>query len=73
MSIEAYLNYKGYEGIAAFSDEDNVFHGKLQGINDLVTFEGETIDELEIAFEEAVDDYLDICARYGKEPEKPTE
>jgi len=64
------IEYKGYIGIVEFSPDDMVFHGKIHGINDLVTFEATTVERLLSAFHEAVDDYLDICERYGKTPEK---
>jgi len=68
--MKTYFEYKGYRGTVMFSSEDMVFFGTVHGINDTVTFEGETPQELEIAFREAVDDYLDLCERLGKEPEK---
>lgn len=64
------LEYKTYYGEVHFSAEDEVFYGKIIGINDLVTFEGSTVKELKKAFNEAVDDYLDTCKELGKEPEK---
>jgi len=64
------IEYKGYLGIVEFSPDDMVFHGKIHGINDLVTFEATTVERLLSAFHEAVDDYLDICERYEKNPEK---
>ena len=53
-----------------FSAEDEVFHGKIIGINDLVSFEGTTVKELKKAFHQAVEDYLETCEELGKEPEK---
>jgi len=64
------IEYKGYLGTVEFSPDDMVFHGKIHGINDLVTFEATNVERLISAFYEAVDDYLDICERYGKPPEK---
>lgn len=64
------LNYKGYLSKPELSLEDGILYGKIEGINDLVTFEGETIAELKSAFEQAVDDYLEYCEEIGKEPEK---
>lgn len=64
------LEYKTYYGEVHFSAEDEVFYGKVIGINDLVTFEGSTVKELKKAFYEAVDDYLATCKQLGKEPEK---
>lgn len=52
------MTYKGYLGSVAYSDKDKVFFGKIEGINGLVNFEGESVKELTKAFHEAVDDYL---------------
>ena len=64
------MTYKGYIGSAAFSEKDNVFFGKIEGINGLVNFEGESVKELTEAFHEAVDDYLAYCEDEGIEPDK---
>lgn len=64
------LEYKGYIGSVEFSSEDKVFFGKIIGIKDLVTFEGESVKELEDSFHEMVDDYLATCKELGKEPDK---
>lgn len=64
------LEYKTYIGAVSFSAKDDIFHGKIVGINDLVNFEGATVKDLKQAFKEAVDDYLDTCKQLGKEPEK---
>ncbi|MBJ7537169.1 type II toxin-antitoxin system HicB family antitoxin [Marinomonas transparens] len=64
------LNYNGYIGSVDLSLEDEVMHGKIEFINDLVTYEGQTVSELKMAFECAVDDYLETCILVGKEPEK---
>jgi predicted HicB family RNase H-like nuclease len=55
-------------GTVHFSAEDKVFHGKIEGIDDLVTFEGKSVDELIKAFHEEVDDYIELCKEQGKEP-----
>lgn len=64
------LEYKGYTGSIAVSVNDGVLHGKVEFINDLVTYEGESIPELKLSFEEAVDDYLETCSLIGKKPDK---
>jgi predicted HicB family RNase H-like nuclease len=64
------MTYKGYLGSVAYSEKDNVFIGKIEGINGLVNFEGESVKELTEAFHEAVDDYLAYCQDEGIEPEK---
>ncbi len=65
------MRYKGYDGSARFSDEDGVFHGKLEGIQALVNYEAESVEGLRAAFREAVDDYLELCEQEGIVPEKP--
>src|SRR5580693_7396635 len=64
------LEYKGYYASLQFSSEDEIFYGKLFGIDDLVTFEGTSVKELKKAFHEAVNDYLETCKELGKEPNK---
>jgi len=64
------LQYKGYYASVHFSAEDDVFFGKILGIDDLVNFEGASVKELKKAFHEAVDDYLETCKEIGKEPNK---
>lgn len=64
------LEYMGYCANVHFSAEDDTFYGKVFGINDLVSFEGETVKKLKQAFNEAVDDYLETCRETGKDPDK---
>jgi predicted HicB family RNase H-like nuclease len=68
--MKNYLEYKGYIGTVVFSADDKIFFGKIQGINDLVTFEGTSVDELEKSFQESVLDYLETCITLNKTPEK---
>ena len=65
-----YLTYEGYLGTVLFSAEDEVFYGKVHGINDLITFEGKSVEELKKSFEESIDDYLESCKELGKQPSK---
>jgi predicted HicB family RNase H-like nuclease len=64
------MEYKGYYASLHFSAGDDVFYGKLLGIDDLVNFEGASVKELKKAFHEAVQDYLETCEELGKEPNK---
>lgn len=64
------LKYKGYIGSVAYSEPDKVFFGKIEGIDGLVNYEGESVQELTAAFHEAVDDYLIFCDEHGWKPEK---
>lgn len=62
--------YKDYIGLVHYSTEDELFFGKIERINDLISFEGSSVAELKSAFEDAVEDYLELCKLNGKEPEK---
>lgn len=64
------MKYKGYIGSVNFSEKDGVFYGKVEGIDGLVNFEGESVKELTDAFHEAVDDYVEFCRAEGIEPHK---
>lgn len=65
------LNYKGYSGSVEVSIEDDCLHGSLLSIHDLVTYEADSPAALEQAFRNAVQHYLDKCARVGLTPDKP--
>jgi predicted HicB family RNase H-like nuclease len=69
--MSAMLEYHGYVGSVACSDEDEVLHGRLEFIRDLVTYEASDAAGLKRAFREAVDDYLALCAEEGREPDVP--
>jgi predicted HicB family RNase H-like nuclease len=65
------MEYKGYIGKVEFDDEANLFYGEVINLRDVVTFQGETVNELRKAFHDSVDDYLEFCAARGESPEKP--
>ena len=60
------LRYEDFIGSVHFSAEDECFFGKIEGIDDLVTFEGRDVVELKKAFHEAVEDYIGLCRKAGK-------
>ena len=65
------LKYKGYIGKVEIDDEAGILHGEVINIRDVVTFEGTSVAEMQKAFRESVDDYLEFCAQRGESPEKP--
>jgi predicted HicB family RNase H-like nuclease len=65
------MMHKGYAARVEYSEDDECFIGHIAGIRDIVGFHGESVVELRTAFKEAVDDYVDTCARLGKEPNHP--
>ena len=64
------MKYNEYYAKIQYSDRDSVFFGVIDGIRDSISFEGSNVDELKEAFHEAVEDYIDICKRHNREPEK---
>ena len=65
------LSYRHYRAAVEFDAEDALFFGRIAGIRDGVSFHAEAVPALVAAFHEAVDDYLDTCAKLGKTPERP--
>lgn len=57
------MSYKGYSAQIAYDDDDGIFTGRIAGITDTVGFHADTVEGLRAAFHEAVEDYLEICAR----------
>ena len=64
------MEYKGYVGSVEFSEADGLFYGKVMGIRALVSYEGESARQLVDDFHASVDDYLELCAESGVQPEK---
>ena len=64
------LTYKEYFGNVEYSPEDNVFHGRVIGIKDHITYEGKDAESLNEDFRNSIEDYFEVCAEIGKEPEK---
>ena len=64
------LKHKDFFGSVEYSADDDCFFGKIIGTTDLVTFEGDSVESLKVAFREAVEDYLALCIEVGKEPQK---
>jgi predicted HicB family RNase H-like nuclease len=58
-----FLSYKGFYGSVSFSATDEVFYGKLEGVDDLVSFEGTSVKELKANFKLSVEDYIAYCEK----------
>ena len=65
------MEYKGYIGDVKFDADASIFHGEVINTRDVITFQGQSVDELVAAFHGSVDDYLAFCAERGEEPDKP--
>lgn len=64
------LKYKDFIASVHYSTEDEIFFGKVEGIDDLITFEGESVIQLKDNFKESVEEYLILCNELGKKPHK---
>jgi predicted HicB family RNase H-like nuclease len=62
------LDCKGY--VDTFEPDEGAFIGRVVGLRDVITFEGETYLEVEQAFRDSIDDYLAFCAERGEQPER---
>jgi predicted HicB family RNase H-like nuclease len=65
------MKYKNYEAVIRYDEEDQILHGRVLNVRDVISFHGQSIEQVRQAFEEAVDDYLADCAEQGRDPEKP--
>jgi predicted HicB family RNase H-like nuclease len=68
--MKSVLEYKGYKARIDFDADDHILVGRIAGINDVVGFHGNSVEEVEAAFHEAVDDYVETCVKLGKAPER---
>ena len=65
------MTYRGYAARIEYSDEDGCLIGRIAGIQDIISFHGDSVKDIRRAFQEAVDFYLDTSAKRGREPQKP--
>lgn len=65
------FEHRGYKGSISYSPEDGCFFGEIQDIPDLILFDGETLEQLEVNFREAVDDYIDNAEKENRKVYKP--
>ena len=60
------LESRGYKGTLSYSVTDNVYHGKIVGVDDLITYEANSYEELVEEFKDAVLEYMDYIENRGK-------
>lgn len=65
------MNYKGYEAVVSFDEEDRLFVGRVINTRDVIVFDGQSVAELETSFHAVIDEYLEDCAKVDKTPDKP--
>ena len=65
------MKYKGYWAEITYSDEDECFCGKIEGLkNTVISFEGKTVKELKKDFKDAIESYLQSCNDLNQKPEE---
>lgn len=64
------MRYKGYTGNVAYDHDAKIFHGEVVGLRDVITFQGTTVQEIEKAFKDSINDYLQWCKERGESPAK---
>lgn len=69
--MSSLLSYKNYNGTVEYSREDSCLFGKVVGIKSLLSYEGESVKELEQEFRDVIDEYLEDCRKRNVEPEQP--
>ena len=69
--MSSLLSYKNYNGTVEYSKEDNCLFGKVVGIKSLLSYEGDSVKELEQDFKNVIDAYLEDCEKRNIEPEQP--
>ena len=68
--MNSMLEYKGYHASVEYDAEDNIFVGEVFGITDSLNFHGTSVTELKEMFEQCIDNYLELCEKIGKNPDK---
>jgi predicted HicB family RNase H-like nuclease len=65
------MSHRGYTARVEYDERDNILVGRLLGIRSIISFHAETVSELRLEFEKAVEDYLAECKEEGVTPERP--
>lgn len=65
------MTYKGYSAAIEYDAGGEVFFGRLLGIRDRISFHADNVEQLKLAFQESVDDYVETCRKIGRTPQKP--
>lgn len=65
------MSYKGYTASMVFDTQDKVIVGRVQDIDDIISFHGVSVAEFESNFHATVDDYLEASVALDSPAEKP--
>ena len=62
------LYYGKYQARYGYDADANIFHGEVVGTRDVITFQANTVSDLQAAFGESIADYLEFCSQENKAP-----
>ena len=62
------IEYKGFVGHFKFDETKNMFYGCVANTNDFITFQGKSVKEIKQHFQDAIDEHIEWCKKYGKKP-----
>lgn len=65
------MTHEGYDAIVEYDAETASFHGEVMNLRDVITFQGQSVEELKRALADSIDDYIAFCRDRGEDPEKP--
>jgi predicted HicB family RNase H-like nuclease len=66
-----FMSYKGYTASMIFDVEDKIIIGRVQDVDDIISFHGESVSDFESNFHAAIEGYLAASKKLGSPPEKP--
>ncbi len=69
-AMNSMMEYKGYHATVEYDSDDDIFVGEVFGITDSLNFHGESVAELQEMFHQSIDNYLALCEKTGKKPDK---
>ncbi len=64
------MEYKEYKATIEFDAEEGIFHGEIEGITDIITFQGKSVTELQREMKNSIEDYLNFCKKKNRSPQK---
>ena len=60
------LFYRDFYGSVVYNSEEDTLQGKIEGIEDLITYEERSLSKIKIEFKNYVDGYIETCESVGK-------
>lgn len=65
------MDYKGFKAQIDFDGEAGIFVGEVLNTRDRIIFSGHSVDELQVAMENAIEDYIEMSRDTGGTTDSP--